>query len=222
MKLLITQEVYNKTKSRALVPIECEECHLIFYKPKHKTQARKYRFCSHICHNLSKTTKKYLECVVCGKHYYRVPSQILKSSNSFCSHACVAYYNNTHKTYGTQRSKLEVYLEQQIEQHYPQLHCLYNNKEVIGSELDFYFPTLRLAIELNGITHYEPIYGTDRLEKSQNNDKQKAIKCNELGIEFCSVDSSACSHLNQKQKDKYWALVKDIIDSIIQRHYIKL
>jgi hypothetical protein len=34
--------------------------------------------------------------------------------------------------------------------------------------LDFYFPELRFAIELNGITHYEPIYGEDKFEKIKN------------------------------------------------------
>lgn len=84
--------------------------------------------------------------------------------------------------------------------------------------MDFYFPTLRLAIELNGIFHYEPIYGEDKLEKIQSNDSQKAIRCNEKGIELCIIDSSTCKYLNNSAKDKYWHIVRTIIEKIYRRH----
>ena len=101
-----------------------------------------------------------------------------KSDRLFCSSSCAAKYNNAHKTYGTRRSKLEAYLESQLRSEFPQLELICNGKNAIGSELDFYFPQLRLAIELNGILHYEPIYGADRLERTQANDQQKGISCN--------------------------------------------
>ena len=94
---------------------------------------------------------------------------------------------------------------------------MFNNKEVIGSELDFYFPTLKLAVELNGILHYEPIYGTDKLEHIQSNDSQKSITCYNFGIEFCLIDSSACKHLTQANKDKYWDILDNLLKQVIQR-----
>ena len=42
---------------------------------------------------------------------------------------------------------------------------MYNNSTTISSELDFYFPQLKLAIEINGIVHYEPIYGSNKFDK---------------------------------------------------------
>ena len=41
-----------------------------------------------------------------------------------------------------------------------------NQKEIIGSELDFYFPTLKLAIQINGPLHYYPIYGKKKLDSN--------------------------------------------------------
>lgn len=53
-----------------------------------------------------------------------------------------------------------------------------------GLELDFYFPKLKLAIELNGITHYEPIYGLDRLTRSLGSDKRKMLLCYEKNVKI--------------------------------------
>jgi len=82
---------------------------------------------------------------------------------------------------------------------------------VIKSELDFYFPELKFAIELNGIFHYEPIYGQDKLEKIQSNDGRKLIACYENGVELAIVDSSSCKYLNQNAKDKYYTIVKSLV-----------
>ena len=65
---------------------------------------------------------------------------------------------------------MEVYLEEQIRKNYSSLELLCNDKTTINSELDFYFPGLKLAIELNGILHFEPIYGDKKLDQIQNND----------------------------------------------------
>ena len=140
-----------------------------------------------------------------------------KSARNFCSRSCAATYNNTHKTTGTRRSKLEAYLEQQLRSEFPQLELTCNGKDAIGSELDFYFPQLRLAIELNGIFHYEPIYGTDKLERIQANDQQKSIACNKAGIEFCTIDTSTVTHVTSTIKERYWTIVKDLVTRLIGR-----
>lgn len=54
-------------------------------------------------------------------------------------------------------------------------------------ELDFYIPNLKLAIELNGITHYEPVYGEDKLKRQQLNDTIKRNECKRLGIRLVEV-----------------------------------
>lgn len=134
-----------------------------------------------------------------------------KRTYKFCSSSCAATFNNTHKTTGTRRSKLETFLEEQIRNTYPNLELLCNDKTAINSELDFYFPELNLAIELNGILHFEPIYGSKKLEQIQSNDTKKYFLCSQKQINLAIIDSSTCKYLNQSSKDKYWKLIENII-----------
>lgn len=54
-------------------------------------------------------------------------------------------------------------------------------------ELDFYIPSLSLAIELNGITHYKPIYGKEKFERQQRNDEVKREVCKSMGIRLIEI-----------------------------------
>ena len=54
-------------------------------------------------------------------------------------------------------------------------------------ELDFYIPDIDLAIELNGVTHYKPIYGKEKFERQQKNDEIKRSKCKEQGITLVEI-----------------------------------
>jgi hypothetical protein len=172
----------------------------------------KFVFCSKQCFSLHKSTKMEVNCKQCNKKFFKLQSQLKKWPNNFCSHSCSATYNNIHKTHGNRRSKLEVFLEEQIRIKYPKLVLLCNNKSIIDSELDFYFPTLHLAIELNGIFHYEPIFGESKLAQIQNNDNKKYFLCQQHQINLAIVDSSSCKYLNQAAKNKYWNIVKQIIE----------
>jgi very-short-patch-repair endonuclease len=180
---------YTITHMRSTITCTCENCQKQFQaelrhiKYLTKQGYRSGRFCSKECSRsfqaIERKTSIDLACVTCGKIFTRAPAQITgsgrnKSDRSFCSRSCATTYNNTHKTTGTRRSKLESYLEERLRTEFHDLLLICNGKDAIGSELDFYFPQLRLAIELNGIFHYEPIYGTDKLEQIQANDQQKS------------------------------------------------
>lgn len=54
-------------------------------------------------------------------------------------------------------------------------------------ELDFYIPDLHLAIELNGPTHYKPIYGQAKFLRQQRNDELKRRLCKKLGITLIEI-----------------------------------
>lgn len=204
------------------IPLVCHNCNTNFQKTikdfnNSNQHNAKHYFCSIGCKNQHYRTRKTLACTQCNINFQKLPSQIKKSKNHFCSRSCAATYNNKHKTHGTRRSKLEAYLEEQLRKDFPNLVLLCNDKTAINSELDFYFPELRFAIELNGIFHYEPIYGKDKLEKIQSNDQQKMLLCAQNGIELAIVDSSLCKKLTKKSKDKYWLIVRNLVDQIKDR-----
>ena len=60
-------------------------------------------------------------------------------------------------------------------------------------ELDFYFPEIKFAVEINGIMHYEPVYGEDVLAAQKARDKRKKDRCKKLGIQLRVVKPGNCS-----------------------------
>ena len=132
-----------------------------------------------------------------------------KRGNVFCSRSCAATFNNRHKSYGYRRSKLEIYIEEQLAIDFPNLPIMFNSKTAIESELDIYVPSLSLAIELSGIVHYKPIYGIDKFMQIQNNDNHKIICCHERSIKLITIDVSTCSYY--KQHPQYYNQVQNIL-----------
>lgn len=216
----ILTEHWIKLKSRAIISLQCDYCNKVYCKTKNRIQDKIAKnkeeqfFCSFDCAMLYRRTGAEISCRACGKLFYS--SLSLTVGNRFCSQTCSATYNNGHKTFGYRRSKLERYIEENIRIYYPSLEMICNGVSLISSELDFYFPRLRLAIELNGIVHYEPIYGKDKLERIKSNDSGKAAKCRNVGVELAIIDVSGCKRY-EKQKDIYWNIVKDLILSVSRR-----
>ena len=216
-------EEFKKYKGKDLVPFDCAECkerycvvqrncRRLFYSD------HKNNYCSIECRKKAATTSVTVPCGNCKKPVTRVLNAYKAAKRHvFCDHSCAATYNNTHKTTGNRRSKLEAFLEEQLGIIYPNLVIIANGKEAIESELDFYFPELRFAIELNGIFHYEPIYGQHKLEQIRNNDNQKMIRCYERGIELMVLNVSDYKKFNTSSAQKYLEIVKDQLDSIMQR-----
>jgi hypothetical protein len=126
--------------------------------------------------------------------------------------SCAATYNNQHKTIGSRRSKLEFWLEEKLKSSYPQLNLIFNEKHMIGSELDIFIPELCLAFELNGIFHYKPIYGEEKLSQIQNNDLAKAKACCNIGINLHVIDTSSQNRFKQSTSDEYLTIIKKAIN----------
>lgn len=223
MKPLFSNEDYINSKSEDKLPCECYQCNEKFYVMKkyiihyfkHRNEAyNKNKFCSNNCKNLHRNKKNTVICSNCGNEFSKTQSQInkSKSNNHFCSRSCAATYNNTHKTKGNRVSKLELWLKEQLSSLYPDLNILYNNKKIINSELDIYIPSLNLAFELNGIFHYEPIYGKEKLKQIQNNDNRKFQACLEHDIELCIIDTSQQKYFKEKTSKKYLNVIISLIN----------
>lgn len=137
-----------------------------------------------------------------------------KSKKFFCNSSCAASYNNRNKKFGIRRSKLEIWIEEELKKEYS-FEIIFNGKETINSELDIYIPSLSLAFELNGIFHYEPIYGEDKLKNIKNNDDRKFQACLEKNIELCIIDTSSAKVFKPERDRKYLDIVKKIINNKI-------
>ncbi len=151
-----------------MIYLTCENCNLQFSRSKSQcTHTRKKTncdktYCGRKCSELARKKERItVPCGSCGnlcvKTQYEM--KISKSGKGFCNRSCAVTYNNKNKQVGTRVSKLEIYLASKLAEKYPfEFH--FNRKDTIGSELDIYIPTLKLAFELNGIFHYEPIFGS--------------------------------------------------------------
>ena len=216
---LISIEQILSSKYSQMIPIKCDYCQQDFEKMQKyvksylKLRSYKNHFCSNACSVKAKDKRKEVICKQCDKVFLKTLNQLKKHPNSFCSSSCAATYNNTHKTHGCRRSKLEIYFEQVLPTKYPDLEFYFNRKDAINSELDIYIPKLKLAFELNGIFHYEPIYGADKLNQTQNNDRRKFQACLEQGIELCIIDTSSLSYFKPDKAQKYLDIIVNIINS---------
>ena len=211
---------FNMAKTFDELSLICEYCNKTFFVAKktivdaqRKNQRKQARFCSKKCYDLYQSKKVIILCTNCNKEFKIRFCEHKKSKNHFCSQSCSGTYNNTHKTKGYRRSKLEKYFETELIKLYPNLEFLFNNKNIINSELDIYIPKLKLAFELNGIFHYEPIYGQDKLSQIQNNDNRKFQACVEHGIELCIIDVSQQKYFKKQTSQKYLNIILNIINS---------
>jgi hypothetical protein len=200
----------------------CANCNINFNvsniqknKILNKTR-KKPKFCSYNCFReyRIKFNNATVNCANCNKEIKKIVGELKKSKsgNHFCSKSCSVTYNNKHKTKGYRRSKLEQYLEIELIKLYPNLRILFNDKITINSELDIYIPELKLAFELNGIFHYEPIFGQEKLNQIQNNDNRKFQACIEQSIELCIIDTSKTKYLKKKIANNYLNIVTTIIN----------
>lgn len=223
MKPLFTEIDFNNSKTLDKLPCECYYCEKIFYKTKHQIQRvlnpnQEYygKFCSPNCKNKSQITKIKIKCTNCNIEFFKVFNQVKKYKNNFCSKSCSITYNNKNKTHGNRRSKLEYWIERQLVQLYPSIHMDFNQKTAINSELDIYIPSLNIAFELNGIFHYEPIYGVDKLQQIQENDISKSKACHEAKIDLCTIDTSGQKYFKESTSQKYLDIINNIIKERLQ------
>lgn len=227
MKLLIDESSYNLLQNKDIVLCSCVLCNKEFTRTKKRIQLYLKRsgnnagYCSRACANKARINHVFLPCEECSKVSKKRAYDVNHNKHVFCSCACHAKYKNKNKKGGINRSAIEIHIESLIRSAFPALNLICNDHTILdGQELDFYFPTLKFAIELNGITHYEPIYGLDRFTRSLDSDKRKMIKCYEKGIELAVIDISAAKTLTKKWKQIYWNEVNSLLSTINKQSII--
>lgn len=207
---------FEKAKYNTLLKCQCKHCLKDFKISKKRIKdalnpnlTKSADYCSRKCLSNSRINKSICICVNCKITFEKKPSEVTK--NNFCSKSCAATYNNKNKTHGTRRSKLEQWLEEQLTTTFPELEIHYNQKSAISSELDIYIPSLNLAFELNGIFHYEPIYGVNKLNQIKDNDISKSKACHEAKIDLCIIDTSQQTYVKPSTSQKYLDIISNII-----------
>lgn len=179
----------------------CKNCNKLIERRKSYNSLQKTNknsFCSRKClANFYRKYPKEINCKQCDNIIINPGPKL------FCNNSCSAKYSNTHKTIGIRISKLELYLKEELLKLYPDLDFKFNDKSTIQSELDIYIPYLKLAFEINGPTHYLPIYGQSKLKAIQKNDKLKKAKCKERKIKLITINTSKQKEFTIKSSQKY-------------------
>lgn len=167
--------------------VTCENCKTEFDKLTHEIKRTNNKnFCSSKCYGEILSKSISFPCEICGIIVTRRLSQI-RSLKIFCSKSCAATFNNKLKR-KSRRSKCEEMLYQLIVSDFPTLEVLKNDKTMLdGFEVDIAIPSLKLAIEWNGVVHFKPIYGDDKLKRIQKIDETKKILANRLDINLIVV-----------------------------------
>jgi hypothetical protein len=225
MQPLYTEAEFETATSRQLLPLRCLHCTQTFFRTKHhiqtiiSSQKATGCLCSKLCRNryIHREKRKIVICEQCLEPFSKKRFQITSTKHNFCCKSCAAKWNNTHKKHGTRISKLERWLQEQLPILYPSLEFNFNRTDAINGELDIFIPSLKLAFELNGIFHYEPIYGAEKLAKMQTNDTRKSQACFERGIELCIIDVSTQKYFKKQSSMKFLNIIQNIINSRLSR-----
>ncbi len=82
-----------------------------------------------------------------------------------------------------------------------------------GYEIDIAISDLNLGIEWNGIVHFKPIYGQDKLNKIQQRDREKLTIAENKGISLIVISDLVSTESRLKEA---FAQISKIIRSYSQ------
>ena len=188
-----TPSLFDNFARGDVIPVKCDYCGKTKRMKKSfiKNKAKHYKhfFCNQFCKSYGGGTT-LIKCLQCGKHRIRSNAEIAKHKRSFCSQSCAATYNNSHKKHGYRRSKLEIWLENRLTKKYKKGSIMFNPIDIIGYEIDILFVKYHIGFEINGIFHYKPIYGKQKLRAIKRNDRRKRLAAKKKGIKIITINVS--------------------------------
>ena len=197
-QFMFTKHELENSKNKTMLNIKCKQCNCIFTRKKidiiNYIRYRKsgFLYCTRECASKGHQKRLNLICGTCGKSFIRYVASARNKINVFCTNSCSAKYNNKHRLGGCNRSKAEIYLVSLIRQDFPNLLIEENNHKLLpsGYEIDILLPEIKFGIELNGPTHYLPIFGEELLVKAKLHDLTKAIEMQQLKYTLFVLDIS--------------------------------
>lgn len=183
--------------------------------------------------NADKNNKFELLCEYCGKSFFKKKKKIAKVIDDpltkkyrFCSLGC--FFNHFIENYiqkpqyedftypskikKKRRSKNEIYIEEQLKQYYENLEIIYDSSKIIGYNLDIFIPELNIAIDINGLHNYKPIFGKTSFKITKQNNRNKIIECRKKDIKLYTINTSEQKRFNEESSQKYVEKIKKIIN----------
>lgn len=213
---------------------KCTNCNVVFVRHKYDNPQYKYQsslkrnnvtwkctgreFCSVKCKNEYQTKIGNIikPCGWCSKEVtkYVAEYKSSKSGEIFCNRSCSASFNNTKKRKAT-RSKSETLLFNLLKEEFNYLNVIPNDKELLdGYEVDIAIPSIKLAIEWNGIVHFKPIYGCNKFTSIQKRDFEKQQKAIEKNINLIVIPDLVSTDTYVKES---FQTIKKIILNMIEQ-----
>lgn len=205
-------EEFEIFKGSQKIKLTCNFCNIIFEVTKTDIYARKRgQFCTLNCSYNARRKEELVTCLNCDKKFIKKLKEVKRTPNHFCSSSCSATYNNKHKKHGIRRSKMELYLEEKLKLIYGE-SVKFTERDISNYEFDIWFPNNKIAIEINGICHYKPIYGEEKYQKILEKDKFKRNFCKENEIEFLAIDISKIQQFKEQLGDSVLVEILEFID----------
>ncbi len=119
----------------------------------------------------------------------------------------------TNELVGIGRSQAEELCIALLRINFPKLKIERNDKSILGrQEIDIHLVDYKIAIEVQGITHYKSVYGAVRFAESQERDARKKARLYELNYTLIEIDIS-----NYTKENLYIELKKEMNNIIIPK-----
>ena len=65
-----------------------------------------------------------------------------------------------------------------------------------------------MPLKFNGIFHYEPIFGQEKLDQIKNNDLKKIKECNRQVIDLICIDTTSQKSFSKKSSEPFLNILK--------------